>query len=181
MLPWKVLESRYILRRKWMDIREDRVQMPSGLVLDEFHVIEYPDWVCVMPITDGGELVLVEQYRHAIARTSTEFPAGVIDRGEDILSAAHRELLEETGFGAREWTHLGSCAPEPSRHANAAHFVVARGAYRMAEPTPDDSESIRVRLVPLEKVAALVEGGQMIHGVHIAAIHVAAMKGEIML
>ncbi len=179
MVPWKVLASRYVLRRKWMDVREDRVQLPSGVVLDEFHVIEYPDWVCVIPITDGGEVVLVEQYRHAIARTSTEFPAGVIDGGEDVVTAAQRELLEETGFGAREWIHLGSCAPEPSRHANAAHFVVARGAYRKSAPTPDDSETIRVRVVPLEGLSSLVRDGHMVHGVHIAALHVAAMRGQI--
>ena len=179
ILPWKILDSRYLFRRKWMDVREDRVELPTGVIIDEFHVIEYPDWVCVLPITDDGSVVLVEQYRHGIGRLSTEFPAGVIDEGESILDAARRELLEETGYAARRWSELGSCTPEPSRHSNMAHFVLAGGAYRAARPAPDESENVRVRIETAGAIPGIIERKEMIHGVHLAAVMTAVLKGEL--
>ncbi len=177
--PWKVLESRYILRRKWMDVREDRVQLPSGAIIDEFHVLEYPDWVCVIPVTDDRNVVLVDQYRHAIQRVCLELPAGVIDAGETALQAAKRELLEETGYAAPEWIPLGRCSPEPSRHSNSAYYFLARGAYRSANPTPEDSENVRVRLESVSSLPELIEREEIVHGVHAAAILTAVHKGEL--
>ncbi len=181
MDKWEVLSSRYVLRRKWMDVREDRVRLPNGTVIDEFHVLEYPDWVCTLPITVDGQLVMVEQYRHGVGRLCLEFPAGVIDPEEDVIAGARRELLEETGFDAARYEYVGQCAPEPSRHSNIAHIVVASGARCVKEPEPDHDEVIRVAVRPAGEVRSLMEEGHFVHGVHYAAILLAYLKGYVTL
>lgn len=168
--PWTRLASRTLLRRWWMTLREDRVRLPSGHVLEEYHVAEYPDWACVLALTASGEAVLVEQYRYGIERVCLELPAGAVDAGEDIEAAARRELLEETGYASDDWLRLGALAVEPGRHTNFGHVFVARGCRRVAEPEHDAGEDLAVRLMPAAALPALVEAGRIVHGVHVAAV-----------
>lgn len=169
MQPWEVLERRYLLKRWWMNLRVDHVRLPDGTELPEFHVVEYPDWSCVVCFTERGDLVMVEQYRHGVERMSLEFPAGAVDAGESPLEAARRELLEETGYAAATWTLLGRCAPEPSKHTNMAHLYVALGARPVQRPQTDHGEQLRVCLLPPDEVAQRIAAGEVIHGVHLAA------------
>ena len=177
--PWTTLASRRLLERWWMTLRVDRVRLPGGHTLDEFHVAEYPDWACALALTDGGEAVLVEQYRYAVDRVALELPAGVVDPGESPEAAARRELLEETGFEARQWERLGRLAVEPGRHTNWGHLYLARGARRTAEPDPDAAEDLRVRLVPASRLPGLVEAGRIVHGTHAAAVFWAQGRGAL--
>jgi len=160
-----------------MTLREDRVRLPNGRVLDEYHVAEYPDWACVLALTDDGQAVLVEQYRYGIDRVLLELPAGAIDPGEDPATAARRELLEETGYEARRWEALGQLAVEPGRHTNYGHLFIASGCHRVADPYLDGTEDLRVRLVPAADLPGLVESGQVVHGVHAAAVFWALARG----
>ena len=160
-----------------MTLRVDRVALPGGPVLDEYHVVEYPDWACVLALTDDGDAVLVEQYRYGVDRVLLELPAGMVDAGEDPAAAARRELAEETGYHARQWDALGRLAVEPGRHTNYGHVFVARGCRRVAAPAPEPSEDLRVRVVPAPTLPALVEAGEIAHGVHAAAVFWAKARG----
>lgn len=166
---WKVYSSRYLLKRPWLRLREDHVVLPSGVEMEEFHVAEYPDWACVLCLTAGRQMVLAEQYRHGVAQLSLELPAGAIDRNEQPLDAARRELLEETGYEAKDWTLLGRCAQDPGRQNNFAHLFLAQDAERVAAPKPDRGEQIVVRLFELDEAVRLAESGAIIHGIHLAA------------
>ena len=175
--PWTTLASDVVVDRWWMTLRVDRVQVPGGPVLDEYHVAEYPDWACVLALTDDGHAVLVEQYRYGIDRVLLELPAGALDAGEAPEVAARRELLEETGYQAREWRRLGRLAVEPGRHTNYGHLFVALGCRRVADPDLDPAEDLRQRLVPVTQLAARVEAGEIAHGIHAAAVFWAESKG----
>lgn len=177
MRPWKTLRSRYLLRRWWINLREDHVVLPSGIELPEFHVVEYPDWVAVVCLTPAGEVVMVEQYRHGIEKASLELPAGSIEPGEDPLLAARRELREETGYAAERWSFIGKWAPEPSRHSNYAHLYLAEGATLRAPQKPEETEELAIRIVPATKVMRLAETGGIKHGIHLAALYWAALRG----
>jgi len=177
MKAWEVVKSRYLLQRWWMSLREDHVRLPGGAEMPEFHVVEYPDWSCVVCFDEKGRVVIVEQYRHGIGRSSMELPAGAADPGEDPLTAAKRELREETGYEAEEWAYLGRCAPEPSKHTNYAHLYVARGGRRNHEQQLDHGEEIRVHLVEPAEVLRLVEEGDLVHGIHLAALFWAHYRG----
>lgn len=176
---WTTLASKTLLERWWLTLREDHVRLPTGAEIEEFHVAEYPDWALAIALTDDGRAVLVEQYRYAVDRVGLEFAAGVVAPDEPPLEAARRELLEETGYAADDWTALGRCAVEPARHTNYGHLFVARGARRVGAPVLDATEDLRVRLVPAAELVGIVERGEMVHGTHIAAVFWALQRGLI--
>jgi 8-oxo-dGTP pyrophosphatase MutT (NUDIX family) len=177
MEAWKVRHSQLVLERKWLRVRQDHVILPNGHEIEEFHVIESPDWVGVLAFTEDGEVLLVDQYRHGIEGVSRELPAGVIDPGETPLESARRELLEETGYAAHTWQPLASLAMDPNRQPTLAHFFVARGARVVSEQRLDASEDMSVARVNAGDLLQQIDGGLIRHAVHIAAITLARARG----
>ena len=177
MRRWNVLNSKYLLKRPWIAVREDHVSLPNGSEIEEFHVVEYQNWASVLCITPEKEIVCVEQYRHGIGRLSLELPGGVIEEGEDIQEAARRELLEETGYGAEKMVFLGKCATDPCNHSNYAHLFVALDGRPVQEQMLDDQEDIVVKLIQPAAVTELVQQGFFVHGIHLTALFWAAQKG----
>jgi ADP-ribose pyrophosphatase len=177
--PWEVLSSEVVLSRRWIEIRQDRVKLASGHEIDEFHVVHGPSWAAVLCVTEEGDVVLVRQYRHGIGAESLELPAGVMDAGESPLAAAQRELREETGYVSDSWTSLGAVATEPSRHTVVAHFFFAGRAHLTDGRALYASEEMETVRVPASELVALVEGGEIVHGVHVGAILRAARRGLI--
>ena len=176
-LAWRTLASRTLLDRSpWLRLREDRVALPTGAILETYYVLEYPDWACVVPVLASGDVVMVEQWRHAIGRASLEFPAGAVDTGEAPEAAGRRELREEAGVEVDTLEPLARLATEPARHTNWAHLFLARDARIVGPPAPDDNEDLHVRLVPAVDLAALVARGDIVHGVHAAAALLAAAQ-----
>jgi len=105
-LAEQTLDSRLAYSGQFLRVFEDTVRCPDGHVAPREY-LRHPGAVMVVPVLDDGRLVLERQYRYPLARSLIEFPAGKIDPGEDILACARRELREETGYVAREWTYLG--------------------------------------------------------------------------
>ena len=67
---WKVLKSEYLYRRPWLTARRDTVQLPNGVVNDEYYILEFPDWVNVIARTTDGDFIFIRQYRPGLRRTS---------------------------------------------------------------------------------------------------------------
>lgn len=177
MRPWTVLDRRLLFERPWLRLRADRVRLPGGHELAEFHVVEVPDWTCAVCLTDDDQVVLVEQYRHGIEEVVLELPGGVIDAGETPEAAARREVLEETGFEAETWTLLGRCAQDPHRQTNYVHCFAATGARRVAEQQLDAAEHMAVRTLPRLDVLERARTGGLVHGIHLAALFWAREQG----
>lgn len=167
---WKILDRTYWFKSPYGNLRQDRVELPNGVVLEHFYLMEFPDWAGTLCLTEAGEAILVAQYRHGAEQSSLEFPAGMVDAGETPLEAAQRELLEEAGYASDDWAALMVCYPEPNKQTNRAHLFVARNAKQVAAPQPEASEDLRVQSL---STAALYEAalqGEIIHGVYQAAI-----------
>lgn len=175
--PWKVLEEKAVISRRWLEVVEQRIELGHGGVIEAFHLIKGPSWAAALAVTDAREVVLVRQYRHGYGDVSVELPAGVIDEHEQPLDAVQRELLEETGYAADDWRPLLSAQTEPSRHTTRAHFFCAFGARRVAEPKLDASEHVETFTVPAPELVAMLERGEIVHAVHVAAILMAAHRG----
>ena len=123
--------------------------------------LELPDWVDVIAVTPDDRVVLVEQYRHGVRQVRTEFPAGNVDDGETPLAAARRELLEETGFVSTCWHAIGSAAVYPAAQSNRIHSFLALDARKAVDPTPDATEIIHVRDLPLGDLLEQVRAGRL--------------------
>lgn len=175
MSAWKTLRSTVLVDAKYTRVRREEVRLPNGAVIDDFHVIESPTWAGVVACTVEKELVLVRQYRHGHQGPSLELPAGVIEPDEDLLEGAARELREETGFESNELSWLWTCRPEPSRHEQWAHFAFAKNARLRSQQALDATEDISIELRPLSQLDEIVS--EMVHGVHVAALLLAARKG----
>ncbi len=173
--PWKTLASQLLIERKWLRVYQERVETGRGAVIDEFHVVESPDWAATICITKSQELVLVEQYRHGLRGLSLELPAGVIEPEEDIAGGAERELLEETGFQGSRAELFCSTRPEPARGRSTAHFCIVKDAKKEKAQMLDASEDLRVILMPLRELPNIVE--KMEHALHIGALLYAKERG----
>ena len=174
---WQVLESKVLISRPWMTLHEQRVLLPNGHQIDQFHLVESPSWTAVLALTADFRAVMVRQYRHGAGTVSLELPAGVIDAGETPEQAARRELLEETGYAAERFFPLLTAAPEPSRGTQMAHFFFAPDAVERSEQRQELSENIEVVFEPAATLADRAVAGDMIHGMHVAAILMAERLG----
>jgi 8-oxo-dGTP pyrophosphatase MutT (NUDIX family) len=168
--PWQVHRSTMLLERRWLKLREDRVTLPDRLEAFDFHVMEMPEWVAVVALTEDDQVLFVEQYRHGCRRVSRELPAGVIEPGEAPVAAAERELLEETGYAAVEFRPLIELLPEPNRCSTKAHIFFAEGARKVGEQQPDTTEQIHVVPVSARALYTEIASGRVQHGVHVAAL-----------
>ncbi len=104
----------------------DTVALPDGSQATREYIV-HPGAVMVVPLLDDGRVVLERQWRHPVGRVLIEFPAGKLDAGEDPLACARRELLEETGYSAREWAHAGLLHPVISYATEFIDIWFARG------------------------------------------------------
>lgn len=172
---WQVEAETVVLDDRYLKLSTQQVRLPNGARIDDFHVIESPDWAATIAITDDGQLVLVEQYRHAHGGLSVELPAGVIEAGEAPLEAAARELTEETGYVASGVRPLWTIRPEPARHRQWAHFGIAHGVRKAGAARPEETEDLRVVLWPVSDLQRLLE--TMVHGLHVAALLLASQSG----
>ena len=158
---WKTLSSEYIMRRPWLTARKDRVELPTGAIIDEYYVLEYPDWINVTAITPEGSFVFVHQYRYALGKTVNEICAGVCEEGEEPLHAAQRELMEETGFGGGDWEEWMTLSANASTMNNLTHCYLARGVKRQGERHLDNGEDIDVVLFSRDEVLKMLKRGEI--------------------
>lgn len=139
--------------------------------MDEYYVLEYPDWINVIAITKDGRFVMEKQYRHGLEVISTELPCGVIEEGEDPLYAAKRELLEETGYSGGEWSKLMTLSPNPSSMNNLAHCFLAVGVEKTAEQSLDENEELEVVLMSEDEVRELLVNGGICQALMVAPLY----------
>ena len=126
---WPVTESKELYRGNWVvALRSDRIRHPDDPDGETFEriILEHPGAVVVLAIDDEDRVVCLSQYRHAARRRFIELPAGVIDTDEEPLEVGRRELREEAGLEAGEWTHLLSAYSSPGYSAEVIHYFLAR-------------------------------------------------------
>ncbi len=167
---WRTLDRRTIIDHRYLKVHRDCVELPNGVLIDDFFVVDSSPWVAVVCRDEQGRIVLVRQYRHGINRETLELPAGGIEAGELPLEAARRELREETGYEADAWHSLSSFAQDPARQSCVAHFFLATGARQVAEQRLDASENIETVLLPPSELLVAVQRGRILHGLHVAAL-----------
>lgn len=168
--PWRVLSSRYLHREPpWLVLREDRVELPTGVQIERYWVNEYEPWCNVVAVTPDDRIVLIRQYRHGIGAVHYELPGGVADHGTPEESA-RTELLQETGYGGGVWKPLMTLSANPSLTNNLTHTFLAVGVERIADTAHEPTEDLRIHLIPSDELAALIDAGDVIQALHAAPL-----------
>jgi len=160
MEGWKTLSRRLLLDHStFLNVEEHTEELPGGRVIDDWPWLVMPDYANVVAETEDGRIICFRQGKYALQGTALAAIGGYLEPGEDPLAAARRELLEETGYRAAEWTSLGAYPVDGNRGAGTAYLFLARGATKVAEARPDDLEEQELLLLSrAELKAALVAG-----------------------
>ena len=164
MENWKIKCSKYLFIDKFLTIRSDSVILDNGSEIENFYVIENPNWVNVIAITEEGKFIIEKQYRHGLKKIGYEICAGMIDEGETPLQAAKRELLEETGYSGGTWVEYCISSPNPSSMNNLNYTYLAMGVKKIAKQNLEETENIEIELMSQEQVIELLETNQIIEG-----------------
>lgn len=168
---WDSVEKQVVGEYDAFRVSRHVMRSPRTGELHAFHVVEVPTCVQVIAFTSDGRVVLVEQFRQGVQRMSLEFPAGVVEDGEDPVNAAVRELEEETGYCVAHAELLGDFDPDPAIQTNSIKVIVARGCTEDGERHQDDGEDVEVCIVDEEKVGSLIDEGRIRHAASISAWH----------
>lgn len=168
--PSRHLETTAHLDARKIRFEVNRIELPLGIE-GSFGLIRHPGASLAVPLLADGRVVLLRQYRFAVAARILEFPAGTLDEGEDPLGTMQRELQEEAGYRAARWDELGVMLPCPGYSDERIHLFLARDLTPLeTPPAGDDDEDLEVlRMTPQELDERLASGDEYLDGKSLAA------------
>src|ERR687889_1317454 len=156
---WRTLGRNYLYKNPWCAFRVDEVELPGGARI-EYGVLEGGGFAAVVLVTDGGDVVVVRQWRQPLETFTLELPSGGVDVGEEPERAARRELFEETGYRAQRLEHLASVHTSTGRSTEVCHLFRCVAVRDERGPGPEPTEFIRVVELPFgEALQRVSEGG----------------------
>jgi 8-oxo-dGTP pyrophosphatase MutT (NUDIX family) len=166
--PWRTLSHRTVYRNPWLSVREDSVIRPDGTE-GIYGVVEIPPSCGIVAIRDDSQIALVGQWRYVHDKFSLEIPTGGSEAGETPLEAAQRELAEETGLRAGQWTGLGSIDNSNGVTTDVAHIFLARDL-RSGPAAEFGNEPVELRWMPFADAVRAVMAGEITESVSVAGI-----------
>ncbi len=178
MKKWKLLDKKLLVDTPMFDMYQYHLLHGDKGTEHNFFIIETFDWVNIIPITADKQVVLVRQYRAGNDSITLEIPGGVMDKENDPLITAQRELEEETAYIGKDFRLLGTAYPNPAFLKNRIHFVLARNVEPKGHINFDPSEYIETELVPLSQIPELIRSGQITHSLVINAFAYLELSGE---
>jgi ADP-ribose pyrophosphatase len=138
-------------------VHRDRVRLPDGSEAGREY-IRHPGAVAIVPLFDDGKVLLERQFRYPHRREFIEIPAGKVDPGEPHLATARRELLEETGYTAAEWTRVGVIHTAIAYTDEAIEIFVAR-KLELKTQKLDQGEFLEVFSMPFDEAVSMIRDG----------------------
>ncbi|MGD8427604.1 MAG: NUDIX hydrolase [Balneolaceae bacterium] len=172
--PWSIVYENKEYQTPIFNLLHRKMRLESEAEKNEgdFYVLKAPEWVNVIPITEDGYVVCVEQYRFGIEQPTLEVPGGMVDHGEAPLEAVQRELAEETGYESDSWSSLGKVSANPAIMTNFTHLYLAEQCRftGVEEHTKDKHERINIHRIFLDDFLDLVNKGTVDHSIVLAAV-----------
>lgn len=153
------ISSQEIFNGVAIHLFKDEILLPNGHTGIR-EIIRHPGAVCVLPLTDDGDVIFVNQFRYALNKVTLEVPAGKLEKGEDPKEAALRELSEETGLTAKNIVHIGDLYTTPALIDEVIHMYIATDLTQ-GEQHLDYDEFVNTLKIPLSKAVDMVMDGEI--------------------
>lgn len=174
-LEEKTIESNLKFKGCILEVYQDTVMLENEKTAAR-DVIRHPGGVCIVALTENNEVYFVKQYRYPHKKALLEIPAGKLEWGENHFECGKRELREETGFTADEFTYLGCLFPTPAYDTEVIHMYLAKGLHK-AEQDLDDDEFLEVMTIPLDEAVKMVMNNE----IEDAKTQLALLKASVLL
>lgn len=165
--PEPVLKSETVFSGQLVDVRKETVRLPTGKTAER-EVVVHSEVVAMIPVLDDGRLVLVRQYRAAVERVLLEVPAGGIDPGENPEEAAHREMIEETGYRVGRMERVYGFYSSPGFCTEYMHLIVCTGL-QSGTPT-EETDQLEVVELSLDDALGRIDAGEIADAKSILAL-----------
>jgi ADP-ribose pyrophosphatase len=172
--PWQVASSHEIFSAPpWIHLSRQTVRLPDGHIVDDYHKIQLLDFSVIVAQTTNGDVLVERQYKHGLGQVALMLPAGALTIGEDALTAAKRELLEETGYASGDWSFLGKFTANANYGCGTMHLFAARSIRKTSPIDSDDLEEMEILFMPPSELFAAICAGKMPALTSVAAIALA--------
>ena len=172
---YATVNQRNTLRQgRVFDVTLENVTLSNGTCLD-MEIIRHPGAAAILPLTDDNAVIMLKQYRHAAGQALWEIPAGTVEHGEETSECARRELVEETGYRARQWESLGCVLPVPGYSDEKIDLFLAR-RLESAVQQLDSDEMIEVHTIPMNIVISMIDRGDINDAKTVVAVFRAALR-----
>ena len=155
----KTVTSDLIFDGKIITVKKDTAELENGEVVPR-ELVVHPGGVCVVPITDAGEILMVKQFRYPFQTVLTEIPAGKLEVGEDHREAGLRELREETGAVCEKFEYLGVCYPSVAYLTEKIHMYMATGL-TFEKQDLDEDEFLDVIKIKIEDAVKMIMNNEL--------------------
>ena len=153
-------ENKLLHKGRLIELHAERVDFPQG-GHTFFDIVKHPGGAVIAAINENGELCLVKQWRHAVDEFIWEMPAGCLEPDEPPIETAKRELEEEAGVTAADWTDHGRIVISPGFSNEVLYLFEARGI-RAGQTNLDDAEQLEAHWLPMDKVESMIQSGEIV-------------------
>ncbi len=166
-LEEKQISSEKLLSAKVINVRRDKVLSPKGECFRE--VVEHSGGVVILPYIDSENIILIKQWRYAAGGELIELPAGKLEPNEDPFECAKRELIEETGYSAKNWSALGFIYTTPG-FCNEKIYLYKASNLEYVGTNFDEFETIENLITPAKKAIQMISSGEIVDSKTICAL-----------
>ncbi|HBQ50894.1 hypothetical protein A3B42_02020 [Candidatus Daviesbacteria bacterium RIFCSPLOWO2_01_FULL_38_10] len=154
---WRRVRREKILHSKFLQVYQDKIELPSGDIIDDYTLVKKPDIVMIVATTRDKKIIFISEYEHGAGKKLLTFPSGHIKKGEDPVDAARRELLEEVGYGKGNFSLLGSLYEYPSKDLHQLVVVRAENVEFSGNTKHEITEDICTKIVPINQIRSLID------------------------
>ncbi|MFP4474065.1 MAG: NUDIX hydrolase [Desulfatibacillaceae bacterium] len=156
-------------------VTRDKVTLPNGRHA-ALEVVRHPGAAAIVPLTEGNDVLLLKQYRHAAGGYIWEIPAGTLEESETALACAKRELVEETGHSSEVWEELTTIIPSPGYGDERITIFLARGLANGIDLDLDTDEVLEVHTIPLKRALEMVRSGEISDAKTVCGLFLASLR-----